>query len=715
MKKIYIVAGLDCANCAYRLERGLSKDSRVEKASVDFSTKRLYITYKDKEIPFKELSLLTSTIDSGFKLSELDTNKKASTKIFTKELWILLIRIIISSVLMALGILGQYVFNWEMYIYIPIYSVALLIVLYDITWKFIKNVIHLQNPFDENLLLTIAAIGSFLLVLFGHPSFFEGVLVIILSQIGEIFESVATNKSRNAIQKAVDLRADKANLINGDNINVVHPSELAIGDHILIKVGEIIPVDGVVVSGEGSIDTSSLTGEFIPVNAQEGYLALSGCILKTGSIIMEVKKDFASSTASKILELVSSSGERKAKAEKFISKFAKVYTPIIFSLAIIIAIVPLSLLIFNVNVDASTWSDWIYRALCFLVIGCPCAIVISVPLAYFSGIGLSSKHGVVIKGANYLDRLCSISTIISDKTGTLTEGSFVIKKEVIQDGISKELFHEYLIAAESLSNHPIAKAIIGQENVQSFALLEQNYEEISGKGTTTTYKNVALVAGNYDFMVENKINVLKSQENGTIVYLSANKKYYGYVVLDDMIRSSAKQMIDLLHKKGIKIIMLTGDNDKHAQSVASELNVDSYKSQLMPDEKTKFIEEFMAPTKSKKSVVFMGDGINDAPSIIRADVGIAMGGVGSDAAVDNADIVIMNDDPLKIIDAINIAHWTRNKALFNIIVALAIKLALMILSTFGLVEMWMAVLADTGLTCLLVVNSLLLLYKKVRR
>lgn len=711
MKQSYNISGMHCANCAYNLERGLNKDANITKASVDFTTSRLYIEYKKQPYSIDQLQKIISLIDSDFVVKNSSEGSKI-VHVFTKDLWILLARIISSSFLLFIAVLIQYAFAPELnYVYIPIYSVGLIIVIYDIAWKVIKKICRLQNPVDMNLLLTIAGIGSFCLVFFGQPSFFEGVLVIILYQVGEILESVATNKSKKAIQSAVDLRADKANLITDGGMRIIHPRDLIVGDKILVKVGEIIPVDGEVVEGYGTIDTSSLTGEFMPHSAEKGYKALSGCILKSGSLTILVQKSFTDSMASKILELVTSSGERKSKAERFINKFARIYTPVVFLIAVIISIIPLFLMIIpTIVVDSLIWKEWIYRALCFLVIGCPCAIVISVPLAYFSGIGLASKNNIVVKGANYLDELCSVERIIFDKTGTLTKGDFTIKKQEIAKGISSDEFSEYLIAAESRSNHPIAKAIIYGNDMKMIDSDIKQYDEVAGKGIAVIYKNKSVLAGNSDYMHDNNISFKPSAEIGTIVYLAVDHVIFGCVILDDTLKENSKRMIEYLQNNHIESIMLTGDNKKHAESVANELGIRQYYAELLPNQKIEFLENVIA--SSKKSVIFVGDGINDAPSIIRSDVGIAMGGIGSDATVQNADVVIMNDDPIKIVDILKIAHFTRKKAIFNIVFALGVKLTLMVLSFFDLVPMWGAVLADTGLTCLLVMNSLLLLYKK---
>lgn len=713
MKKIYTIEGLDCPNCALKVESGLKKDNNILSASIDFPTNRLYITYREKEYNFSELSNIVKSLDSDAYIKEEKEVKKSP--IITKKIVILMVRIAISLVLMILAILGEFAFKWNMAAYIPLYCVALVIVLYDITWKAIQNIIHLRNPFDENLLLTIASIGAFCLVFLGDSAFFEGVLVIILSQIGEILETIANNKSKNAIMDAVDMRADTANLVINDEIKTIKSEELKVNDLIMIKVGETVPADGIIESGNGSFDTSSLTGEFVPINTEKGTQVLSGYILVNGSAIVRVLKLSKDSAAAKVLELVTSSGERKAKADKFISKFAKIYTPIVFVVALLFAVVPSLICQFggiSLGDNVNPWSTFIYRALCFLVVACPCAIVISVPLAFFSGVGLASKNGIVIKGANYFDKLCDVATIVTDKTGTLTYGSFKVIKTMILPGVDEADFYDDLFAVESLSNHPIAKAILNGANVEKIALEQKNYQELAGLGTISNYHNNIIIAGNAKLMEKEGVSVDKNDEIGTIIYLAKNKKLEGYVVLGDEIKKGSFEFVNELHKKGIKICMLTGDNEKSAASIAQTLGIDSYQASLFPEQKIEVLETIMKG--NKKGVAFVGDGINDAPSIIRSDVGIAMGGLGSDLAVENADIVIMNDNPHKIVEAINIAHATRNKSIFNIVVALIIKISLMVLSAFGLVPMWLAVLADTGLTVLLVINSILLLYKKIR-
>ena len=535
----------------------------------------------------------------------------------------------------------------------------------------------------------------------------EGAMVVILYQIGELIEAIATGKSKAAISKAIDLRADTANLVCDDKIVQVKPETLKVGDVIIVRIGEIIPADGEIIDGEGTLDMSSLTGEPMPVDALIGSNALSGSILRTGSITIRINKVFADSTISKILELVESSGERKARVEKFIDKFAKIYTPTVFAIGVLFAVIS--------GLISGDWAKSLFYGLAILVVSCPCAIVISVPLAYFAGIGLASKRGVVIKGANYLDSLCRIGVLFLDKTGTLTYGNFEIQ-DVVTNGVSKDELMTSLLAAESRSNHPIAKAIILHQNVSELALKQENYEEIAGLGTKTVYEGHTILAGNIALLKKYGIEIEEIEAPGTIIYVAKDGKFIGYVLLSDVIRNNAKELIKRLDKLGIKTVLLSGDKLSTVEYVANEVGIRYYHAKLLPQDKTKFVEEEIEKNKTNRLVAFAGDGINDTPSIIRADVGFAMGGIGSDVAVENADVVIMQDHPLKIYDAIVIAKKTRFIAIFNIVFSLLVKVSVIVLLMVGVLgtnAMMIAMLADTGLTVLMTLNSLLLIYRKI--
>lgn len=719
---IYHISGFDCPNCAAKVERYLNKKEDIVEASLDFANDRLYIKYKEEPYTLEQLKSVIKEVESDPLRIELANKTKAEHKIIDKKFIFNLSRIIVAIVLAVVAFIVESVtghhgeFNLASCI---LYVLSATIMLYDIVWKVIQNIIHLRNPLDMNLLLTISCVGVFtlsLLIQFNvlktstriDVEMHEGAMVIILYQIGELIEAFATGKSKKAISKAIDLRADTANLVCENKIVTVKPEDLKVGDVIIVRVGEIVPADGEVIEGQGSLDMSSLTGEPMPVDVGVGSNTLSGSILRFGSLTIRVNKVFADSSISKILELVESSGERKAKAEKFINKFAKIYTPIVFVIGVLFAII--------YGFATSLWTDALFTGLAILVVSCPCAIVISVPLAYFAGIGLASKRGVVIKGANYLDSLCKIGVLFLDKTGTLTYGNFEAKK-VVTNNIDEKEFMQLLYCAESRSNHPIAKAICLHNNVSSLALEQTDYEEIPGLGVKTNYKGDILLAGNVTLLRKHNIEVNDVDEAGTAIHLARNNEYLGYILLQDTVRPKAKELIEKLDKLGVKTVLLSGDKQKSVEFVANEVGIKYYHANLLPQDKTKFVEEEIAKNKTKKLIAFAGDGINDTPSIIRSDVGFAMGGIGSDVAVENADIVIMQDHPLKIYDAIKIAKSTRFVALFNIIFSLTIKLSVIILllcQVLGSNAMLIAMLADTGLTVLMTINSLMLIYRKIK-
>ena len=716
-KVIYHISGFDCANCAAKVERFLNKEEYIQSATIDFTNERMYITYRDEPISTEQLIETIKTVESDpLRIEKIQKGRKVTQSIVDKKFIISVSRIIVSTILM---LVACFVIEDKNYLAaLIIHGVAAVICLYDIVWKLIQNIIHLRNPIDMNLLLTLSSVGVFTLSILIHygvlpPGKFDidlmdGVMVIVLYQVGELFEHVATGKSRNAISNAIDLRADTANLITDNKVVEVKPETLKVGDKILVRIGEIVPADGEIIDGQGTLDTSSLTGEPMPVDALIGMNALSGSILKSGSITIRINKVFADSTISKILELVQSSGERKAKAEKFITKFARIYTPVVFLIGILYAVI--------YGLFTQNWAESIFGGLAILVVSCPCAIVISVPLAFFAGIGLASKRGVVIKGGNYLDSLCKIGTVFVDKTGTLTYGNFEVS-DYVTNGVSQEEFKEALLAAESRSNHPIAKAICLHQNVSNIALKQSNYEEIAGLGVKTTYEGNSILAGNAELLLNNGIKVEEVEVAGTAIYVAKNGKFIGYVVLKDVVRDKAKELVKKLDELGIKVVLLSGDKESTVREVANAVGIKEYHAKLLPQEKTKFVEKAIDFRENDKLVAFAGDGINDTPSIIRADVGFAMGGIGSDVAVENADVVIMQDHPLKIYDSIKIAKKTRRVAIFNIVFSLLVKITvitLILTGVLGHAGMLVAVLADTGLTVLMTFNSLMLIYRKIK-
>ncbi len=716
-KVIYHISGFDCPNCAAKVERFLNKEEYIQNATIDFTNERMYITYREEPLDVEKLKEVIKTVESDpLRIERIHQGRKVQQKLFDKKTIFNLSRIVLSTILLLVGI---FAFNEETQFLIQaiFIGISALICLYDIIWKLIQNIIHLRNPIDMNLLLTLSSLGVLTLSILIHYSviphgkfhidLMDGAMVIILYQVGELFEHIASGKSKNAISNAIDLRADTANLITDNKVVEVKPETLKVGDKILVRIGEIVPADGEIIDGQGTLDTSSLTGEPMPVDALVGMNALSGSILRSGSITIRINKVFADSTISKILELVQSSGERKAKAEKFITKFARIYTPAVFLIGILFAIIS--------GLVTHDWAQSIFGGLAILVVSCPCAIVISVPLAFFAGIGLASKRGVVIKGANYLDSLCKIGTVYIDKTGTLTYGDFKVS-DWVTNGVKQEELKESLLAAESRSNHPIAKAICLHQNVSNLALKQENYEEVAGLGVKTKYEGNVILAGNVELLKNNGVLVEEVEVGGTAIYVAKNGKYIGYVVLKDVVRDKAKELVKKLNSIGIEVILLSGDKESTVKEVADAVGIKKYYAKLLPQDKTKYVEKAIENRENGKLVAFAGDGINDTPSIIRADVGFAMGGIGSDVAVENSDVVIMQDHPLKIYDSIKIAKKTKRVAIFNIVFSLAVKVAVIILiltCVLGHMGMTVAVLADTGLTVLMTFNSLMLIYRKI--
>ena len=715
-KVIYHISGFDCPNCAAKVERFLNKEEYIQNAVIDFTNERMYITYRDEPLDVENLKELIKTVESDpLRIERIHQGRKTQQNLFDKKTIFNLSRIILSTILMLITCFV--IEDKNFLLAVILYGFSALLCLYDIIWKLIQNIIHLRNPIDMNLLLTLSSLGVLtlaILIHYGvlpegrfHIDMMDGVMVIVLYQVGELFEHIATGKSKNAISNAIDLRADTANLITDNKVVEVKPETLKVGDKILVRIGEIVPADGEIIDGQGTLDTSSLTGEPIPVDALVGMNALSGSILRSGSITIRINKVFADSTISKILELVQSSGERKAKAEKFITKFARIYTPSVFLIGILFAVIS--------GLITHDWAQSIFGGLAILVVSCPCAIVISVPLAFFAGIGLASKRGVVIKGANYLDSLCKIGTVYIDKTGTLTYGDFKVS-DWVTNGVEKDELKEAILAAESRSNHPIAKAICLHQNISSLALKQENYEEVAGLGVKTEYEGNVIFAGNVELLKNNGINVEEVEVGGTAIYVAKNNKFIGYVVLKDVVRDKAKELVKKLNSIGIEVVLLSGDKESTVKEVADAVGIKEYHAKLLPQEKTKYVEKAIENRENNKLIAFAGDGINDTPSIIRADVGFAMGGIGSDVAVENSDVVIMQDHPLKIYDSIKIAKKTRSVAIFNIVFSLVVKVAVIILiltGVLGHMGMTVAVLADTGLTVLMTFNSLMLIYRKI--
>ena len=579
-----------------------------------------------------------------------------------------------------------------------LFVISYLIVGLEIVLKAIRNIFK-GKVFDENFLMAIATIGAF--VIGEYP---EAVAVMLFYQIGEAFQDYAVDKSRKSIISLMDIRPDFANIQRNGKIDKINPEEVNVGDIIVVKPGEKVPLDGIIVKGTSMIDTSALTGESVPKEIKEQDEILSGCINENGVLEVKVTKKFGESTASKILDLVENASSKKSKSENFISKFAKYYTPIVVVTAVLLAIIPP--MIFN----RAEWIEWIHRALTFLVVSCPCALVISIPLGFFGGIGGASKIGVLVKGSNYLEALSNTEIIVFDKTGTLTEGVFEVQ-QINPIDISKEDLIKYATYAESFSNHPIAislKKAYGKEIVNKEV---SETQELSGLGVRAVIDGESVLVGNEKLMKENCIDYIKSEEIGTILYIAVNNKFAGTIVISDKIKTDAKETIDKLKKDNIKkIVMLTGDKRKVGENVAKKLGIDEVYTELLPSDKVEKVEELMKNKSENGNLAFIGDGINDAPVLAISDIGIAMGGLGSDAAIEAADVVLMTDEPSRVVDAIKISKKTMTIVKQNIIFAISIKLIVLILSAIGISNMWQAVFADVGVSILAILNALRALY-----
>lgn len=603
-------------------------------------------------------------------------------------------RIILSRIVLAILLfITAMLFTHSTILKCTVLGISYLVAGYDILIKALKNIIK-GKVFDENFLMGIATLGAI-----GIKEYPEAVMVMVLYQIGEYLQDKAVEKSQNSITELMDIRPDYANIEKNGDLTKISPYEVKIGDTIIVKTGEKIPLDGIIIDGSATLDTSALTGESRPREVKIGDEAISGCINTNGLLKIRVTKEYGQSTVSKILDLVENASSKKTKTENFITKFAKIYTPVVVLAALFLAILPP--LIFGSN-----FSVWINRALTFLVISCPCALVISVPLGFFAGIGGASKCGILVKGSSYLELLSKPETIVFDKTGTLTQGCFKVVKIVQQEDTTKEELLELTAYAESYSNHPIALSIKKAYDKSIDKNKISEISEIAGNGVRAEINGCSILVGNENLLKNHTISYQKANETGTIVYTAKNSKFLGYIVISDKLKEDAQKAIIELKKLKLQTVMLTGDTEESGLAVAKELNIDKAYTQLLPIDKVDKIEDIIEQKTKNKSVIFVGDGINDAPVLTRADVGIAMGGLGSDAAIEAADVVIMDDKPTKVATAIKIAKQTLTIVKENIAFALGIKVLFLILGAFGFVTMWGAVFADVGVTLIAVLNSL---------
>ena len=604
-----------------------------------------------------------------------------------------LLRIIISGIMLLFSMLVS--INVK-YINNIIFIISYFIIGYDILLKAFRN-IKRGKVFDENFLMAVATIGA--LCIGNIP---EAVSVMLFYQVGELFQSYAVNKSRKSVAALMDIRPDYANVIRNDKHIKVDPNEVNIEEIILVKPGEKIPLDGIIVEGSSMLNTLALTGEAVPRSVKKGDEVLSGCVNNEGILKIKVTKKFGESTVSKILELVENASSRKSSSEAFITKFAKYYTPIVCAIALVLAIFPP--LILN-----QPFNTWIYRALSFLVVSCPCALVVSIPLSFFGGIGASSSIGVLVKGSNYLEALSNAEIVVCDKTGTLTEGVFKVQKiEAIS--ISDEDLLKYAAYAESFSNHPIALSLKEAYGKKIDNKKITDTKEISGKGVQAKIDGKEVLVGNEKLLKEKNIDFNKSKDIGTIVYIVIDNKYCGYIVISDKIKEDSYKAVSSLKENNVKkIVMLTGDKTDISREVSEELKLDEFHSELLPQDKVKKVEKLMLEKSNDGKLLFIGDGINDAPVLALSDIGVAMGGLGSDAAIEAADIVIMTDEPSKIAEAIKISHKTMRIVKENIVFAITVKIAVLVLSALGIATMWSAVFADVGVSVIAILNALRIL------
>ncbi|MCT3529356.1 cadmium-translocating P-type ATPase [Latilactobacillus curvatus] len=688
------LTGIDCAACATKIEKNVNKMANVKSCSVNFTTQKLNyeLTGQEAVTEFEQqLATLLPTIEPDVGIQQSPTPEPSPAK---HAINYDLIRILVSS----LGLAISYLVPLSAPAKTTLLLAAFVVIGYDIVWTAIKNILH-GEWFDEHFLMSIATIGAF-----GIGQYAEAVGVMLFYQVGEYFQSLAVNHSRRSIANLVAIKPTIANRLAADGTTeVVAPEAIQVGEHIVVKPGEKVPLDGVITTGDSYVDTSAITGESVPRAFHPGDELLSGTINQSGLLTLEVTKPYADSTIAKILDLVENAISQKAPTENFITRFAKVYTPIVVGIAAIMAIVPPLLF-------GAPFGDWLYRALIFLVISCPCALVISIPLGFFAGIGTASKNGILVKGSNYLEALNDVQTVVFDKTGTLTQGSFSVTTVHSVDQQPDELL-ALAALVEQHSTHPIGQSILAANQTPLTKTLS-DVQETAGHGISGQLNGQLLQAGKASWLQASGIATLTPSEVGTSVHVAYNNRYLGYIVIADTVKPDAQTAVAQLKHAGIhQTIMLTGDNQPVAQQVSAVLGIDKYQSELLPQDKVAAVAKLTEDRATNGKIVFVGDGINDTPVLARADVGVAMGGLGSDAAIEAADIVLMSDEPTKLATAISIAKYTRRIVWQNIIFALVVKGIFLLLGAFGIATMWEAVFADVGVTLIAILNALRILKK----
>ncbi|KAA3609271.1 MAG: cadmium-translocating P-type ATPase [Calditrichaeota bacterium] len=690
MKK-YHLKNLDCASCAAKIERGVSQLDEVKFVSVNFATSTMTLDCADDQKALAEVQAIepeVQIVEPNQRSGDLSKSELFENK--AELLRILLTVIILLGGLLFEDQLLKSPFGIGKYL---VFGIAYLISGYKVVRTAAKNIIK-GKIFDEQFLMTIATLGA--VAIDEMP---EAVAVMLFYVVGEFFQDFAVNRSRRSVQSLLALKPEYANLKLDTEIAQVDPETVNVGQTIIVKAGERIPLDGLVIDGNSLVDTSALTGESIPTPVNPQAIVLSGMINKSGVLTVEVTKPYRESSIARILELVENAASKKAETEKFITTFARYYTPVVVFSALVLALIPPLL------ITGATFEDWIYRALVVLVISCPCALVISIPLGYFGGIGGAAKRGVLVKGSNYLDALTELKTVVFDKTGTLTKGEFKVSKIVTANNFTETQVLQYAAQVEANSNHPIAAAIVAEYTPKVDLSNVEDVEEIPGHGLIAKADGKTITVGNDRLLHRENIEHPVCDVEGTVIHLAVENTYAGYIVISDNIKDDAQDAIDKLNAKNIKTMMLTGDNKNAANSIARKLKIDQYYSELLPEDKLDHLERIISESQPGK-VAFVGDGINDAPVLARADIGIAMGALGSDAAVETADVVLMTDNPSKVVTAVDIAHKTRKIVWQNILFAMGVKLMFIGLGVIGIATMWEAVFGDMGVALVAIFNAM---------
>ena len=705
--KVYLLKGLDCPNCSAKIEKEVGELDGVTSSTVNLMNQTLTVQ-AGTSVAASLLDTVTTIVHShepDVEVSEKQLEATAPVKkdekaaVYNDEDKKRTIRLAVGAVVYAIGMALTVFAKLPTLAELAFLIVAYVILGWDVVWQAVKNITRGQ-VFDEHFLMSVSTIGAF--AIGEYP---EAVAVMLFYQVGEFFQSLAVKRSRKSISDLMDICPDSATVKRNGVLQVVSPESVAVGEIIVVKPGEKIPLDGIVVDGESMLDTKALTGESVPRSIRKGDEALSGCINQSGLLTLKVTKSFGESTVSKIIDLVENASARKASTENFITTFARYYTPVVVGMAAVLAIIPPLVL-------GGGWSEWLRRGFVFLIVSCPCALVISIPLTFFGGIGAASKRGVLVKGSNYLEALNKVSVVVFDKTGTLTKGVFEVANIIPAAGYQKEQVLEYAAQAESYSNHPIAKSILATYGKPIDQKQFSDFEEISGHGISVMVQGKKVLAGNSKLMESEKIAYAACDAAGTKFYVAADGSYVGCILIADEVKPDSKCAIAELKKIGVeKTVMLTGDDERIGKSVADELGLDAYYAQLLPDQKVEKLEMLDKQKRQGSKLAFVGDGINDAPVLARADVGIAMGGLGSDAAIEATDVVLMTDEPSKLVEAIDVAKATKRIVMQNIVIALGIKSVFLVLGALGMAGMWEAVFGDVGVTIIAVLNAMRILKK----